>query len=101
LAQYSGNAITFDPRSPASATSTLVDPDSSEGPEDVSCPSLRQCTLVDGNGRAFTFDPLFPGQPTSLNIHLAGPMALACPTTTQCTAVAGRSEVTFKPRASP
>lgn len=67
----------------------------------VACPSVRQCTAVDGSGLAVTFDPSSPGGGTRRTIQIAGDRALkgiACPSVTQCTAVdAAGGEITFDP----
>ncbi len=67
----------------------------------VACPSVSQCTAVDGSGLALTFDPSSPGGGTRRAIEIAGDHALkgiACPSATQCTAVDGAGgEITFDP----
>jgi hypothetical protein len=69
----------------------------------VACPSVHQCTAVDGSGLAVTFDPASPGGGTRRTIDIAGDRALkgiACPSATQCTAVDGSGgEITFDPSA--
>jgi len=95
----SGNAITFDPHAPGAAITAAADPSTDVGLDDVSCSSRRQCTLIDGDGREVTFDPLSPGHPTPRHIPiLADVMAIACPSSGRCTAIAGRRELTFRPR---
>jgi hypothetical protein len=95
-----GNAVTFDPGDPATATTTSVDPSSAVGVQDVSCPSADQCTLIDGNGREVTFDPHSTGPFVPVALHLGEPdvLAIDCPTATQCTAIGGRRELTFDPQ---
>lgn len=67
----------------------------------VACPSVTQCTAVDGSGLAVTFDPSSPGGGTRRTIQIAGDHALrgiAYPSVTQCTAVDGAGgEITFDP----
>jgi hypothetical protein len=107
-----GRELTFDPTAPGSPTSAVVDQPHFCGPQcpeafltAVACPSVAQCTAVDGAGQEVTFDPRAPGNPTPIYISqnvvfFGGFNAVACPSVASCTAVDrfGR-EVTFKPNA--
>jgi hypothetical protein len=75
------------------------DPFPSEGLVAVACPTADQCTAIDGNNEAVTFNPLSPGVPTAFPLGLDGFVArLVCPATTQCTGVTVEGqEVTFNP----
>jgi hypothetical protein len=73
----------------------------------VVCPSVSQCTVIDVNGRAITFDPASPATETTVDLDVSGDPAeyyfgglddLACPTVAQCTYVdQSGSEITFDP----
>jgi hypothetical protein len=67
----------------------------------VACPSASQCTVVDTQGQAVTFDPLEPGQLSATTIDLDDALAgVACPSTSQCTAVDNEGkQATFDPLA--
>lgn len=98
---------TFNPNSPASATSMTVD--RRAGVESIACPSSTQCTAVDPIGSEITFDPSTSEGETSARIARGpcGPhgfackfSAIACPSTSQCTGVTlGGQQVTFNPAA--
>jgi hypothetical protein len=49
-----GQAITFNPASPRTATTARIDRSSLEG---ISCPNVTQCTALGRSGRETTFDP--------------------------------------------
>jgi hypothetical protein len=71
------------------------------GLDAVACPSLTQCTVVDGGGgQEVTFDPAAPGTPpTTTTLDSAFLSGVTCVSPSQCTAVdyfPGR-EVTFNP----
>src|SRR5207253_10529149 len=91
---------------PGRATPTTID-----GPYAlyaVACPSTSQCTAVDAQGGAVTFDPKKPGSPTRILAGCTGAYAgcgvladVACPSTNPCTAVDhDAQEVTFNPNRS-
>jgi hypothetical protein len=67
--------------------------------EGVACPSIAQCTAIDGQGREVTFDPEAPISPTpvALNLPPFSLHSIACPSRTQCTALGEYGEVTFNP----
>lgn len=67
----------------------------------LACPSVSQCTAVDGNGREVTFNPTAPSTPTPAAIDGTESLsAVACPSVSQCAAVDGNGrEVTFDPAA--
>jgi hypothetical protein len=91
--------VTFDPSSPGTPTPTPITIDSDSGVFGVACPSITQCTAVDGNGQEVTFDPSSPGTPTPITIDSGVLHSVACPSSTQCTAVDYYNgwEVTFDP----
>lgn len=94
-----GAAITFNPRIPAAATSRPVDAGTLGGVVDVSCPSATQCTLIDDDERAVTFDPLSSARVRVAKFRVTSDLkAFACPAVNQCTAVDDRQAVTFNPR---
>lgn len=68
--------------------------------EAIACVSGTQCTVLDGAGRALTFDPgglsgpALSAQPVIPGVQIG---ALSCPSETQCTAIGGGREVTFDP----
>jgi hypothetical protein len=68
--------------------------------EAVACPSTSQCTALDAQAAAITFDPVAPYMPTRIALHygfIFGLGALACPSTSQCTAGVGYGVATFNP----
>jgi hypothetical protein len=71
------------------------------GLDSVACPSLSQCTAVDGRGAEVTFNPASPGTPTPVTIDSGAKLlGVACPSSSQCTAVDSiGAEVTFNPTA--
>jgi hypothetical protein len=72
-----------------------IAPSSGASAVPIACPSIRQCTVLDGR-RELTFDP-FSAASTSQSLP-AAPLALACPLATLCTAVtASARELTFDP----
>lgn len=96
----SGNAVTFNPGSPASATPVAIDGTTTL--TDLACPTETQCTAVDVHGVAVTFAPGSTAAPRlgAIDTQAAGVYGVACPETTQCTAVdIGGGEVTFDPNA--
>jgi hypothetical protein len=68
----------------------------------VACPAVTQCTAVDDQGNAVTFDPGSPDGARTTTIDSGGYLSsIACPSISQCTTVdGGGQEVTFNP-ASP
>ena len=64
----------------------------------LSCPTARECTVVDRRGREVTFSPLRPRQ---RSVHPESNVALtsvSCPAANQCTAIGKEGiEVTFSP----
>ncbi len=96
---------------PASASFSWTEPveiapHDGQGPSplvsEVACPTLDQCTVVDGGGDVATFDPTDPGMPTLVPmtspLALGGGGELACPSTTQCSVIDSNGrEVTFDP----
>lgn len=93
----------------AGATSTTISPSqqidsgapAGNGLDSVACPSISQCTAVDGRGAEVTFNPASPGTPTPVVIDPGAKLAdVACPSASQCTAVDfSGAEVTFNPTA--
>lgn len=79
-----------------------VDPEASGIALDrVACPSTTQCTAVDGQGQAVTFNPQAPKGATTITISNQTLSGVACPSTTQCTAVdINGQEITFDPQSS-
>jgi hypothetical protein len=73
----------------------------------LDCPTATQCTIIDGNGGARTFDPGAPGSPARVVVDDAVGFyiytALSCPSATQCTAIANQGnvarQVSFNPQA--
>jgi hypothetical protein len=67
----------------------------------VTCPSTSQCTVVDNQGQAVTFDPVEPGRLSATTVDLDDALAgVACPSQSQCAAVDNEGkEVTFDPLA--
>lgn len=67
----------------------------------VACPSVAQCTALDVNGNALTFNPSAPGQPVRVPIAPGTELqSIACPSVSQCTVLAGADEETFDPEGS-
>ena len=67
----------------------------------VACPSVTQCTAVDGNGHAVTFNPQSPHSVTTAILSSHNLTGIACPATTQCTAIDQTGEATtFDPQSS-
>ena len=96
-------ASTFEPSSPASSTTVSIhmspiNSDRGTTTAAVVCPSVAQCTVVDTNGEAATFDPATSGTVTATTIDTHALTGVACPSQSQCTAVdtAGNA-VTFAP----
>jgi hypothetical protein len=90
-----GSEATFDPNAPGNPFPVPID---GAGINAVACPTVTQCTAVDGIGDAVTFDPAAPAGAGRVH-EIDGVLnAVACPSATQCTAVdaAGRA-VTFDP----
>jgi hypothetical protein len=75
--------------------------------QSVSCPSEQQCTVIDVNGQAATFDPAAPQperyvqiyrQRASANAPDEQPFVVGCPSTTECTVLDSLgNEITFDP----
>jgi len=93
-----GNEITFDPFGTGSPERSpeLVQLDSGGWIAGVACPSSAQCTAVEDEGAAITFDP---SSPLTRDIVPIGIYAwgVACPSSEQCTAVGEVEAVTFDP----
>src|SRR5579875_3518572 len=67
----------------------------------LACPSTSQCTAVDGQGHAVTFDPQSPKTVISAVVTTHDPTAIACPSITQCTVVDVSGDAsTFDPESS-
>jgi hypothetical protein len=67
----------------------------------VACPSVTQCTAIDGEGNAFTFNPQSPQQVTRAIVSTRTLTGIACPSTTQCTTIDESGEATtFDPQSS-
>jgi hypothetical protein len=91
-----GREITFNPRTSrvTSRTSELLAYDTTGA-----CPSVVQCTLVDGNGTELTFDPLHPHRLKQFLINDGDVFfGFACPSTTECVGADYDGEVTFDPQ---
>ncbi|MGA2012338.1 MAG: hypothetical protein ABSH51_17690, partial [Solirubrobacteraceae bacterium] len=75
-----------------------IDQNGGQSVDAVACPSLSQCTAVDADGQAVTFDPGSPGGAVPASVDAGyGLASVACPSSAQCTAIAGAREVTFDP----
>jgi hypothetical protein len=119
-----GGEVTFNPFAPEGAAPTTIDsspglhgvqcfyppyPPGSiplcntvelVGPARFACPSVSQCTAVDGSGREVTFNPTAPGDPVPIKLESSVLGGVACPSVSQCTAVDdGGQQVTFNPTA--
>lgn len=95
---------TFDPQTgmPLGVADQGIDPNG-QGYNDLSCPTLSQCTAIDARSRAVTFNPLtgvrHPRRFRAIKGYRHDPAyAIACPTTAQCTTISGGDEVTFDPK---
>ncbi|HEX4344378.1 MAG TPA: hypothetical protein VHZ31_02335 [Solirubrobacteraceae bacterium] len=78
-----------------------LDPGQARVP-DIACPSAAQCTMLDAQGYAITFDPAAPSSRSRSSIDSpgAGLTSIACPSTRQCTAVDSNGDaITFDPTA--
>jgi hypothetical protein len=99
-------AMTFDPQSPATVTTVVIDSNTSLGLQDLACPSTTQCTAFD-SGAEVTFDPTSAAGSTSaivddesgVNPFTGRIDSLTCASVVLCTLVdqVGRA-VTFDPR---
>jgi hypothetical protein len=67
------------------------------GLEGVACASSTQCTAIDYNGYALTFNPASPGAPMPLNLNTGQTFTVSCPTTNECVVVTQDAEQTFDP----
>jgi hypothetical protein len=87
---FDGVAITFHPLAPAGAGTYPMDTGSADngGVLSVACPNAGQCTMVDANGVAVTFDPRSGSVLGRRSVHDPGDMA--CPTSATCTVVGAR-----------
>src|ERR1700759_4837465 len=67
----------------------------------VACPSVTQCTTVDGQGHALTFNPQSPQGVTTAIVSSNSLTGIACPSTTQCTVIDLNGQATtFNPQSS-
>ena len=67
----------------------------------VACPSTTQCTAVDVNGRAVTFNPQSPHSITAAIVSTHSLSGIACPSASQCTVIDVNGEATtFNPQSS-
>jgi hypothetical protein len=99
---YPGYEVTFDPATQtvnAAGVKTIDTNSNDSNLNAVSCPSVTQCTAVDGNGDEVTFDPT-TGRDNAAGVanlsSLESLQSVSCPSTTQCTAI-GTDEITFDP----
>jgi hypothetical protein len=67
----------------------------------LDCPSMTQCTLLDGLGNELTFNPLSPpAHPAP--VPIGADWAISCPSTSRCAGTDGAGdEITFNPQAPP
>jgi hypothetical protein len=91
-----GVEVTFDPTNPSEQSPTPVTIDDGrvfcslgscaedDNLVSVSCPGTLQCTALDFDGRALTFNPARPGTPVVLRAGGSG--SVVCPTVTDCVA---------------
>jgi hypothetical protein len=81
-----GEAVTFNPKSPAEVAPATIDTDGSV--TSISCPTTSLCVVVDSAGNVLELDPTQLGAVLSLPIAGAGPLnSVDCISTTQCVAV--------------
>jgi hypothetical protein len=81
-----GEAVTFNPNSPAAVAPATIDADSSV--TSISCPTTSLCVVVDSAGNALELDPTQLDAVLSLPLTGAGPLnSIDCVSTTQCVAV--------------
>jgi hypothetical protein len=69
--------------------------------EDVDCPSASQCSAIDAQGNAVTFNPAGPaGARFPAGMGEIPNMSISCPAVSQCTVLSSRTSqvVTFDPR---
>lgn len=92
-----GTEDTFNPTASSAPAPVTIDSSGTLG--DVVCPSISQCTALDG-ASAVTFDPNAPSGLTRVSFPTFNAIGLSCPTTNQCTIWAGAQEVTFDPTSS-
>ncbi|MDQ1698200.1 MAG: hypothetical protein QOG34_63 [Frankiaceae bacterium] len=96
LVDNEGQEVTFDPATPASATSYVFD--SGQSYLAIACPATTECVAVANNGREIAFNPAAPAGATPRVLLATALRAVVCPTTTQCTAVDSTGhELTFNP----
>jgi hypothetical protein len=91
-----GREITFNPRTSRvrSRSSELLAMDTTGA-----CPSVVQCTFVDGGGTEVTFDPLHPRRLKQFLISDGDVFfGFACPSSTECVGADYAGEVTFDPQ---
>ena len=108
LLDFSGNVVTFDPKSVTAAPAPVSIGAGGRSPGALSCPATNLCVAADNSGGVVTFDP---GSPSSsahqvqLNAN-GNPLTISCPTSSECVAAetvsAGNpGEITFNPASPP
>ncbi|HEY1741062.1 MAG TPA: hypothetical protein VGI86_20270, partial [Acidimicrobiia bacterium] len=92
-----GDAITFNPKSPAEVSPTAID--SSNSPTSISCPTTSFCAIVDSAGNALVGNPAQLASFAPAPIASAGPLeSVDCTSAAQCVAVDANGRTFFSGR---